>query len=183
MGAKLHRFQDWRKIFFKITQTNQTLRVLSCMTANQYTCRIVFKRQGHINSHQTLALCLACLPLYVKCFSLSWCCPLCGSFTLTSDNKAIWLENCFFRAILCKPLRWCCMRIPVDQQFVKHTDQPICHQQPCCVQSRWTEVPKCIFADIKRRQGQWAWSQCFCCYVIKFERLCRCPVCFQICCE
>lgn len=126
---------------------------------------------------------LACLPLFVKCFSLSWCCPLCGSFTPTSDNKAIGLEHCFFRAVLCKLLRWWCMKIPVDQQFVKRTDQPICHQRPCCVQSRWTQVPECIFADIKWRQGQWAWSQCCCCYVIKFKRLCRCPVCVQICCE
>ena len=38
-----------------------------------------------------------------------------------------------FETILCKPQRWLCVKIPVDQQFLKYSDQPVC--QPCHVQS------------------------------------------------
>ncbi len=41
----------------------------------------------------------------------------------------------FFRIILCKHLRGLCVKIQVDQQFLKYSVQPVCHQQPFHVQS------------------------------------------------
>ncbi len=78
-------------------------------------------------------------------------------------TAAHWIFS-LFRTILCKPLRWLCMKIPVDQQFFKYSDQPVWHQQPYHVQSHlnplsssfwcsfWTSasrlhliwMPKCI---------------------------------------
>ncbi len=37
--------------------------------------------------------------------------------------------------IPCEPQRWLCVKIPIDQQFLKYSDQPVWHQQPCHVQS------------------------------------------------
>lgn len=39
-----------------------------------------------------------------------------------------------FKAIVCKPYRWLCGRIPVDQQFLKQSHEPVLHQQHCQVQ-------------------------------------------------
>jgi len=39
-----------------------------------------------------------------------------------------------FQNILCKPYRWLFVKIPVEQQFLKYSYQPVCHQQPCHIQ-------------------------------------------------
>ncbi len=36
---------------------------------------------------------------------------------------------------LFRSVRWLCVKIPVDQQFLKYSDQPVWHQQPFHVQS------------------------------------------------
>ncbi len=84
-----------------------------------------------------------------------------GIFVHTT--AAHWIFS-LFRTILCKPWRWLCVKIPVDQQFFKYSDQPIWHQQSFHVQSHlntlsspfwcsvWTSasrlhhiwMPKCI---------------------------------------
>ncbi len=45
-------------------------------------------------------------------------------------SAAHWIFS-FFRTLLCKPWRWLCMKIPVDQQFLKYSDQLVWDQQPC----------------------------------------------------
>ncbi len=55
-----------------------------------------------------------------------------GIFVHTTATH--WIFS-LFRTSLCKPQRWLWMKIPVDQQFLKYSDQPVWHQQPLHVQS------------------------------------------------
>ena len=58
-----------------------------------------------------------------------------GMFIHTA--AAHWIFS-LFQTILCKPYRWLCVKIPVDQQFLEYSEQPVWHQQPCHVQSHLT---------------------------------------------
>lgn len=43
-------------------------------------------------------------------------------------------ENCHW---------WLCVKVPVDQLFLKHPDYPVCHQQPCHIQSHLSYIFFC----------------------------------------
>ncbi len=49
-----------------------------------------------------------------------------GIFVHTT--AAHWIFS-LFRTLLCQTTRWLGVKIPVDQQFLKYSDQPVWHQQ------------------------------------------------------
>jgi len=83
--------------------------------------------------------------LFVTSGYLSYCClsiisnqsahsPLTSTRHFCPHNCAHWIFS-LFRTILSKPKRRLCVEIPVVQQFLKYSDQPVWHQQPFHVQS------------------------------------------------
>lgn len=49
-------------------------------------------------------------------------------------TAAHWLFS-LFQAVLCKPSKWWCIKIPVDRQFLECSGPPVWHHQPRHVQS------------------------------------------------
>jgi len=54
-------------------------------------------------------------------------------------TAAHWIFS-LFQTSLCEPWRWLWEKSPVDQQFLKYSDQPVWHQQPCHVQSHFNHL-------------------------------------------
>jgi len=66
-----------------------------------------------------------------RCSSASRFGVLCVQRCSSPSRFGVWTDTFLCKTIFCKP----CLTIPVDQQFPKHPDQPIWHQQPCHVTS------------------------------------------------
>ncbi len=85
----------------------------------------------------------------------------------SSTTAAHWIFS-LFRSILCKPKRWSCMKIPVEQLFLKYADQSVWHQQPFHVQSHLN--PLNSDARFEFQQVIFTTSRCLnamsCCHMI-----------------
>lgn len=64
---------------------------------------------------------------YYSLFSFK---PVCSFSSKIAHHQSIFVHTTW-RTILCKPWRWLCMKITVDQQFLKYSKLPICYRQPC----------------------------------------------------
>lgn len=70
-----------------------------------------------------------------------------------------------FWTILCKLQRHLSMKMPVDQQSLKNSDQPIMHQQSCCIQSHLNHL-FAPFWHVWTSAARFGLNALDCCHVI-----------------
>lgn len=70
-------------------------------------------------------------------------------------QQSILTQNCcsldiffFFGTFFVKPRADYVGKIPKDQQFLKRTDQPVCHQQSCHVQTHWNHPSSSVWCSV-----------------------------------